>query len=217
MVAILPLPAVLLPGTGGAPDLLALLAWLTWTGGAAGWLAGAAGVRPVIGALCASAAWSLAVACAVALGPQRQVDPGLVRAVLGLGPALGLAVAGLAWGARRPTWAPAGATATLALTVTLCALPGRADLVERGWAERRPQLAATLLDLSPLSVAAETAGVDWMRHPSVYGPAGTDWFSDRRRPHGPLAAMVALVLGCSLGFASAGVRRADRNAARSHR
>lgn len=61
-----------------------------------------------------------------------------------------------------------------------------------------PHLGARLLDVAPATVLAESAGLDWMRHPNVYAPAGTDWFSDRRAPFdGTLATLVALVVGCA--------------------
>lgn len=206
-LAALPLPAVLLAGAGGRADLTALLAWLTLSSGAAACLAGGAGARWSRLVPLAAIGWGAAAAAAVALGPQRQAEPSVLSALAGLGPALGLAALGGGLGSRRPRQAPGLAAALLAAAALLCALPGRADRVEAGWAERRPGVAAALLDVSPLTVAAEAAGIDWMRHPAVYGPAGTDWFSDRRRPHGPLAGAVALVVGCALGFASASVRR----------
>jgi len=116
----------------------------------------------------------------------------------------------MAWGRRRPSWSHAGAACFLAATVLLSALPGRAGLTRSSPAGRDPALAAALLDLSPLTLAAEAAGIDWMRHPAVYGPAGTDWFSDRRSPYGPLAGVAALVVGCALCLASAGLRRPAR-------
>lgn len=213
LLAGLALPSLAIGGRAGWADLTALLAWLTWTAGAAGWLAGAAGARPwrALG-FCASA-WSAAAAVAVLAGPARQLDPSVARALCGLGPALGTAAIGLAWGARRPSWSAGGAAATLVAMTLASAIPGRADLIQRGWAQRDPALAERLLDASPTTLAVESAGIDWMRHPGVYEPAGTDWFSGRRQPYGPLAGGLALVVGCALALGSTGVRRAPRGPA----
>jgi hypothetical protein len=75
------------------------------------------------------------------------------------------------------------------------------------FARNSPDLGALVLDAAPATLLAESAGLDWMRHPNVYAPAGTDWFSDRRAPFdGTLAALVALVVGCTL-FGVATLRR----------
>jgi len=77
------------------------------------------------------------------------------------------------------------------------------------FARTDPFLGVRVLDAAPATLLAESAGLDWMRHPSVYAPAGTDWFSDRRAPFdGTLAALVALVVGCT-SFGVSTLRRAE--------
>lgn len=77
------------------------------------------------------------------------------------------------------------------------------------FARTDPDLGARVLDAAPATLLAESAGLDWMRHPAVYAPAGTDWFSDRRAPFdGSLAALVALVVGCT-SFGLSTLRRVE--------
>ncbi|MHC4378314.1 MAG: hypothetical protein ACYS26_17060, partial [Planctomycetota bacterium] len=131
---------------------------------------------------------------------------------------VGWALAGAGSGARaaRIGGLPASlglALAWTALGALLIALPGRGERAPAGavgpagWAQGTPERAALLLDLSPASWAFEVAGVDWMRHPAVYDPAGTDWFSGSRAPWSSgLAGPLALVLGCAFGGCCAGFR-----------
>jgi hypothetical protein len=133
----------------------------------------------------------------------------------------GLATAGLyalgaAVGALTAPRVWPGAAAALAFAAVLVALPGRAGITERTWAESSPRAARWLLDASPATLVVECAGLDWMRHRSVYHPAGTDWFSDVRRPYrGALAAPVVLVVGCGLAWlARRSARRTDTSAPR---
>jgi len=114
--------------------------------------------------------------------------------------------------ARPPGFGSAldGASAAaggLLVVALLAGIPGRAGLSPTGFAQGDPGLGSLLLDLSPLTLAFECAGMDWQTHPAVYGPAGTDWFSGERRPwRAGVAAPIALVLGC--GAALAAARRA---------
>jgi hypothetical protein len=63
--------------------------------------------------------------------------------------------------------------------------------------EASPEVASRLFDLSPVTLVVECGGVDWMRHRAVYPSAGTEWFSDRRRPfRGRLAGSAVLLVGC---------------------
>lgn len=74
-------------------------------------------------------------------------------------------------------WAPVWALAAAAL---LDGAPAGWGLLEgapgsgHGEAPWGPGLAAGLLDGSPRAFVMESGGVDWMRHPDVYGPVGTD-------------------------------------------
>lgn len=211
-----------LPGEAGAGDAYAALglsgvvlpglACLAALGGAPWWRVG----------LAVGGAWSLAFGAAAVLGP-RPLEPG--GSWLGLAALwCGWALAGAGSGARA-VWsdradpgggAPRGlglALAWVALGALLSGLPGRFERAPEGpdrpasWAQGAPERAALLLDLSPATLAFEVAGVDWMRHPAVYEPAGTDWFSGSRAPWSAgLAGPLALVLGCVFGGCCAGFR-----------
>ena len=81
-------------------------------------------------------------------------------------------------------------------------LPGAAGLsAEPVWS---PRAAALLLDFSPATLLVESAGVDWMRQPAVYGPAGADAIGpDLRLPwRGELAGPAVFLVGCALACAA---------------
>jgi len=126
-----------------------------------------------------------------AAGASRPLPVALVVAAL--------VAAGATVAARSPGAARAGLPLAAALLVLLGGLPDLFGAAPAGWALEDAERGARALDLSPASVLAEAAGVDWMRHPSVYAPAGTDWFSDARAPYdgtvvGWSAAIALLVL-----------------------
>jgi hypothetical protein len=102
-------------------------------------------------------------------------------------------------------WTGAGA---LFLFASLCS-----GLAVRGGAWSIPwpaRAAAVMLDLSPVSLVCESAGVrDWMWREGVYEPAGVDRLA--RRPwRGSLAGPTMLVVGCILAACCSRVGR--RNA-----
>jgi hypothetical protein len=76
-----------------------------------------------------------------------------------------------------------------------------------------PALAARLLDLAPATLLSECAGLDWMRHPAIYEPAGTIDIDPSLRVawRGILAGPIVFLVGCAAAFA------ADRIAGRKHR
>jgi hypothetical protein len=101
-------------------------------------------------------------------------------------------------------WGGAGA---LLLTTSLAsglALRGGAWSVP--WPARTAQL---LLDLSPVTLVCESAGVrDWMWREGVYEPAGVDRLA--RRPwRGSLAGPTVLVVGCVLAACFSRIGRRD--------
>ena len=67
------------------------------------------------------------------------------------------------------------------------------------------ELAAWLLDLSPVTLVVECAGIDWMRHPAIYDVAGDIPPDVRTAYRGILAGPVVLLVG--LTFAILGARR----------
>lgn len=82
--------------------------------------------------------------------------------------------------------------------IVSCALAGAATgfgQLAKPWP---PAQAALLLDLSPLSLVLECAGVDWMRHPALYDPAGTlDIGPELRQAwRGTVAGPATFVVGC---------------------
>jgi hypothetical protein len=127
---------------------------------------------------------------------------GVPRPLAAAGPAVCLLGIGVVAASR---WCGA-ARATLPLVAALLLiLGGLPDLFGAGsaaWARTDPAVGALVLDLSPATWVCETAGLDWMRHPSVYAPAGTDWFSDVRRPFGPTLGLAALATGLLAVFAA---------------
>lgn len=212
------LPPLVLPSRAGHADLLAVLSWLVWTALPLGLWAGRAGAGA--GAfLGAAAAWAAAGVASALLGPARQLEPDGVRALCGVAVALGPLALGLGLGAAWPRAAALAAYVALAVALVATGLPVGLGLRtdQQGGQElaaRAPDTASRLLDLSPVTIAAESAGIDWMRHPAVYGPAGTDWFSGRRRPYSGTSGAVALLLGIA---AAALLRRMTRDVrARDH-
>lgn len=178
---------------GGPPEPLGL-AWLALWALPAGVLAaglGRAALLPPLG-------WA-AVVCTAPTGPWAA-------------PALaGLFSAGCALGHARPATRVGDSGVALLVLALLAGLPALGGLTEPApWS---PALTARLLDLSPVVLVVESAGVDWLRHPAVYGPAGGDALGpDLRGPwSGALAGPVLLLVGCAL-LAATVARRAPRPA-----
>ncbi|MEZ6016567.1 MAG: hypothetical protein R3F49_15730 [Planctomycetota bacterium] len=204
----------------------------------AGGLAGAAREPLLVwGALSAAPLGALAAAaCPTATGPVRslaRLGPGglvfalpalaLVLPALALGPArpwaatvllglfaLGAGVAGWAPRTRAERHGAPGAGPALALLALGALLHGAPVRYGLGRAPWPPAVAARALDLAPSALVMEAAGVDWLRRPALYGPAGADSISPSlRAPWRPaLAGAVALMLGfTSLAAARVAQRR----------
>lgn len=148
--------------------------------------------RLLVLSLIAFAASTAAVASASGV-PRPLAAAGPAVAVFGLG-ALGTARWPAVTGAVLPIFA--------ALFLVLGGLPDLFGSGPAAWARTDPAVGAVALDLSPATWVCETAGLDWMRHASVYAPAGTDWFSDVRRPFGPTLGFAALATGLLAVFAA---------------
>jgi hypothetical protein len=195
-----------LPGSRGEPDACALLAWLALTGPAAGALAGGLRLAPWPHAAAVPGAWAMLLVCADAAGARDLPSP--AWALLA---AAGLFALGFAAGRALPAharWRAAAAALGVAALLTLLPLAG--GLLAAPWP---PRLAAALLDLSPLTLLAECAGLDWLRHPAVYAPAGSvDIDPGLRAPYAPaLASATAFVVGCAaVAAAELGARRSER-------
>jgi hypothetical protein len=193
-------------------DAATYLAWLAIVAPSAGCLAAALGVGLVPYGLAVPGAWLLVLAAFDATSRAPLATPffgGLVVA--------GLFAAGAALGRlARQRAAPRGAAARgwagagwLLLVAALAAgLPGRGGAAG---APLAPALASVLLDLSPATLALESAGLDWMRDPAVYDRAGTDRF--QRAPYrGALAGPVTLLVGCLAAALAALLTRESRGA-----
>ncbi|HIL36446.1 MAG TPA: hypothetical protein EYG26_03095 [Planctomycetes bacterium] len=96
------------------------------------------------------------------------------------------------------------------LGALLSALPGGAGRLQGGAFD--PATTAWLLDLSPATLMVESAGLDWLRHPAVYGPAGGDALGpDLRGPWGALAGGVLALVGYALTQLGWRLRRAPEH------
>jgi hypothetical protein len=191
-----------LPGTAQRSDPVALLAWLALWAAPAGYLAGAARLPH----------WALlALPPAAWMGLEAVVDglssrdlPAPAWAALAW---TGLYAAGFGVNRLAPRGAAAGAGALLLLGALLAALPIAPGHLG---SPLPPALAARLLDLSPVTLLAECSGLDWMRHPAVYAPAGAADIDPATRVafSGALAGPIAFVVGCALATLGEGIGRA---------
>lgn len=188
--------------SGGPPDPTAFLIWIAVYAPAGGFLLGALGVRPWLFAPAAPGLWMVTLSL-LDIAAQRDLPTPLWGALAWTG----LFALGLGLGRRRVrnggstatarARALGGAGALLLTSATLVALPGKGGADLEPWPA---PVARTLLDLSPATLVAESAGVDWMRHRAVYEPVRTDRF--QRLPYrGELAGPLALVVGCLVAFA----------------
>jgi hypothetical protein len=176
------------------------LAWVALCAPAAGHLTGASPgnalrfVWPLV-------SWALVFGICIALSGA----PVSLWAALVL---IGLFLLGAASGrASHETWSGAGLWLVLAF-----ALAGAPLGFGRLATPLPPEWTARLLDLSPLSLVLESAGVDWMRHPAIYDAAGTlDIGPELRQAwRGMVAGPALFVVGC-FALAASTARRA-RNA-----
>lgn len=120
---------------------------------------------------------------------------------------LGLFGVGSLLAVRGPTGGSpgSGGSATLARAAALLLVCALLDGSAAGWHVAAtsppwsPETAAWALDLSPRAFVMEVGGMDWMRHPSVYEPAGSDRIGPGiRTPYaGPVAVGLVVVVGCS--------------------
>ena len=153
--------------------------------GAAGLLFAAFGLTP------AGAAW------------WALPSPFFAGAVLG-----GLFLVGASLAPVGPRSGPGWLAKRMATSVRrgalLLVLAWAADGAASGWGRLQPAppwspgVASVLLDLSPRSLLMESGGVDWMRHPAVYEPVGTDRIGPGLRSvyAGPVAGSLTLLVGC---------------------
>jgi hypothetical protein len=184
----------LLPGAAGALDARTLLGWLALCAPAAGALCGARGLGWFPFALAVPGAWVVALVLLDASAGGVLPTPLWAACAL-----TGLFAAGLAVGKRAGV-----PLRTMGLLLFLTAGFAGAclgfGLLADGAALARtqPALAARLLDLSPLVLVLDCAGLDWSHaQPAVYAASGVEWFPRRPFP-GNLAGPAVLVVGCLL-------------------
>ena len=190
----------------GGPDPIALLAWLSISAAAGGFLCGAAGIRHVALAALPPAAWMGLAAIVDGLSPRDLPSPAWAALAWS-----GLYAGGFGLG-RLSRGAAIGGAGGLFLVASLMAVlpivPGALG------GPLPPPVEARLLDLSPATLVLECAGVDWMRHPAIYDAAGTaDIDPSLRLPYrGSLAGPIAFVVGCLLAAVGEGIARARSKA-----
>lgn len=213
-------PAFVLAADGG---LLAVGAWLALVAPACGFGVGASLGFGRRGALALFVTGSCGVAALVWGARGAATDPGPIS--LAWTSWILASAAVLGWGAGTffvragSRFAEAGASALATIFLLgfgLALLPLHEPLRAPG-SILTPASLSSWLDASPWTVAAESLDIDWMRHPAVYGPAATEWYSDTRRPYPSaagegglltsltaagtkaLAAPLMLLVGCALG------------------
>ena len=178
-------------------DPFALLVWIALIAPACGCACAALGVRPLPFAAVVPGAWMSLVALVGAFSQRTLPAP-----LWGSFAFAGLFFFGGAIGALWARRALASAGVVLLVTALAIVAPCRGSFADSPWP---PRVASTLLDLSPATLVSECSGLDWMRHPSIYGPVGTDRF-ERAPWNGAWAGSIALALGCAAWLAAARVR-----------
>ena len=195
-----------LPGSRGGADPVALLAWLALVSAPAGFACGSLRARHWALAALPPAAWMGLVAVVDGLSPRDLPSPAWAALAWS-----GLYAAGYGASRLAPRAGFAGAGALLLASALLAALPILPGFLG---APLPPAIAARLLDLSPATLLVECAGLDWMRHPAVYVPAGAADIDPATRVAygGALAGPLAFVVGSLLATLGEGIARArDRN------
>jgi hypothetical protein len=191
------------PGPRSGADPLFALVWAASAAPIAGACAGRLRLTPWTFGLAAPAAWTLALVWASTDSPRLAPTPLWAAAAW-----MGLFAFGAAAGrasAERSSQAPwLVALAATALNAAAWA-PGA---LGSPWA---PHIASTLLDLAPVTLVVECAGLDWMRHDFLYRAVQTDRF-ERAAWSGALAGPSCLLLGYSTWTAVEVLARRRRGA-----
>jgi len=195
-----------IPGRASGADPVALLVWLALVSAAAGFFCGASTVRHLALAALPPAAWMGLVAVVDGFSPRDLPSPAWAALAWAGLYAGGFGLGRLNRGASIP-----GAAILFLLASLLAGLPILPGILG---APLPPPVTARLLDLSPATLLAECAGIDWMRHPAIYDAAGTaDIDPSLRLPYrGSLAGPLAFVVGCLLAAAGEGIARARSKA-----
>jgi len=194
-----------LPLAGRGPDPTAMLVWLALSSAPVGALAGATRMHAWVVAPVAPAVWAVVLVAVDTV--SRQDLPTPIWAALAwtglyaLGFSVGRATSGVSDEERVRTTRVTPAVVAVLLLGSACLvwLPVGGGFLVEPWP---PAIAARLLDLSPATLLAECAGLDWMRHPAVYEAAGAADIDPSLRTayRGSLAAPMVLVVGCACVF-----------------
>ncbi len=176
------------PGPRAGADPLFAMVWAGIAAPLAGALAGRLRLTPWTYGLAAPAAWTLALVWASTDSPRIAPTPLWAAAawmgLFALGGALGRFRAERT--SQAPYYVALGATALNAAAWAPGALGSP-------WP---PELASALLDLAPVTLVVECAGLDWMRHGFLYDTLQTDRF-ERAAWSGVQAGPTCLLLGYS--------------------
>lgn len=188
-------------GARGSGDPLLVLVWAALAAPVAGAIAARASLGPWPWGLAAPSAWVLALVWTGASSPRDVPTPlWAAGAWMGLF-ALGAAASELL--GKRDVRAPyVAALISLALNCAAWA-PGK---LGAPWSA---ETTALLIDLSPVALVAECAGLDWMRVEWLYEAAQTDRF-ERAAWRGELAGPTCLLVGYAAWAFARFVGRAPR-------
>lgn len=180
-----------LPATPAGPDPVATLVWIALAALPIGVGAGAIRLRAWPLAPVIPAVWMVVLTMVDAASPRDLPTPGWGALVW-----TGLFAFGFALGRRWPARGAAIAAIAFGACALLAALPSGFWALEKPWP---PALAARMLDLSPVTLLAECAGLDWLRHPAVYESAGTADIDPSLRSayRGVLAGPASFLVGCA--------------------
>ena len=190
-----------IPGSRGGADPVALIAWLALVAAPAGFACGATSARHWALAAIPPAAWMGLVAIVDGLSTRDLPSPAWAALAW-----TGLYAAGHGAARLARRGGASGVAALFLAAALLAALPVLPGFLGTPWP---PPIAARLLDLSPATLIAECAGLDWMRHPATYAPAGAADIDPATRVAygGALAGPIAFVVGCALAVLGEGIAR----------
>ncbi|MBJ02925.1 MAG: hypothetical protein CMK00_08665 [Planctomycetes bacterium] len=208
-------PPLVMGGTGS----LGLLVWLALVAMPVGVMAGGLGLRLWPAGWAVPGLWMILLA----LVESRAGNP-LPTAPWAVMAWFGLFAVGFSLGHLRPeaVWTRAACSlASCALASGLLTLWGWGAGHSAGvWPA---QIGASLLDISPVALVTECAGLDWMRHPAVYQNGGTAHMGPELRTawQGSLAGPGVFLFGClALGLSGRSKRRPrvpEKNPSTVHR
>lgn len=197
-----------LPGARGS-EPVALLVWISMWCVPAGVLTGGSGVPLWPIAPVAPALWMALVGLVAAA--STRVLPSPAWSALAW---TGLFAIGFALGRILPErrWRVGAALLVAAGVLNASSISG-------AWlaAPLPPEISARLLDLAPATLLAECAGLDWMRHPAIYEPAGALDIDPALRVawRGFLAGPIVFLVGCAAALAADRIARRVRRSSDS--